>query len=530
MDRVARLDIASLPFVDTFGASFTADRATEHWTRSRSVDALFAYAEPTPVSEPRLLLHSPETAALLGFDEHSMRSEEFVSVLAGNRPLPGVRPYATNYGGHQFGSWAGQLGDGRAITIGEVSTPDNGVQTLQLKGAGPTPFSRGADGRAVLRSSMREFLCSEAMHHLGVPTTRALSLVATGETVIRDMFYDGNARPEPGAIVCRVSPTFLRFGHYQLLAARRDDQQLADLVDYTIRTWRPHLGTGSILAFFADVVDTTLSLVVHWTRIGFVHGVLNTDNMSILGLTIDYGPYGWLEPFDPMWTPNTTDATTRRYRFGAQAEIALWNLAQLANALLVLQPSVEPFQEILDEAVEQLPRRLDAMMANRLGWGAAATGDRALIDQLFTILASDEIDYTIFMRRLADVPTDPGADDRGLVDPVLPAWYQELNPGEGRERIVKWLRVWAQRCRRTGVSDPKRIETMNALNPCYVLRNYLAHQAIDDAQAGDLSTAETLLDVLRQPYVEQPGRERFAERRPEWARSRAGCSMLSCSS
>ncbi|MBG3852707.1 YdiU family protein, partial [Xanthomonas hortorum pv. carotae] len=231
----------------------------------------------------------------------------------------GMQPWAVNYGGHQFGHWAGQLGDGRAISLGEAIGVDGGRYELQLKGAGPTPYSRGADGRAVLRSSIREFLCSEAMHHLGVPTTRALSLVTTGDAVVRDMFYDGRPQREPGAIVCRVAPSFIRFGNFELPSARGDSALLRQWADFTIARDFPELkGAGENLyaAWFAQVCERTAVMVAHWMRVGFVHGVMNTDNMSILGLTIDYGPYGWVDDYDPDWTPNTTDAQGRRYRFG----------------------------------------------------------------------------------------------------------------------------------------------------------------------------------------------------------------------
>ena len=244
-------------------------------------------------------------------------------------------------GGHQFGHWAGQLGDGRAISLGEAVLADGQRRELQLKGAGPTPYSRSADGRAVLRSSIREFLCSEAMHHLGIPTTRALSLVGTGEGVVRDMFYDGHPEVEPGAIVCRVAPSFLRFGHFELPSQRGDTSLLQALADFCIARDFPHLrGRGEPLYadWFAEVCERTARLVAGWMRVGFVHGVLNTDNMSILGLAIDYGPYGWIDAYDPDWTPNTTDATGRRYRFGWQPRVANWNLGQLARALARRSP------------------------------------------------------------------------------------------------------------------------------------------------------------------------------------------------
>jgi uncharacterized protein YdiU (UPF0061 family) len=254
------------------------------------------------------------------------------------------------YGGHQFGQWAGQLGDGRAISLAEVDQSAPGQRwELQLKGAGPTPYSRRADGRAVLRSSLREFLCSEAMHHLGIPTTRALSLVTTGEPVVRDMFYDGHPQDEPGAIVCRVAPSFVRLGNFELFASRSEVETLRRLADYVMATHFPELGppssAESYAAWFAEVCRRTAIMIAHWMRVGFVHGVMNTDNLSILGLTIDYGPYGWLEPYDPVWTPNTTDAGGRRYCYANQPRIGLWNLSQFGHALRPLLETAEGIEQ-----------------------------------------------------------------------------------------------------------------------------------------------------------------------------------------
>lgn len=302
----------------TFDNRFLADlpgdpEAGNH--RRQVHGAAWSRVAPTPVAAPRLLAWSPEVAALLDLDEADVRDPRFTEVFAGNRLVDGMDPFAANYGGHQFGVWAGQLGDGRAISLGEVVNRRGERWELQLKGAGPTPYSRSADGRAVLRSSVREFLCSEAMHHLGVPTTRALSLVATGEAVVRDMFYDGNAAPEPGAVVCRVSPSFIRLGSFELPASRGDRALLERLVDFAIDRDFPHLvaahrsdPVARRAAWFAEVCERTAVTIAHWMRVGFVHGVMNTDNLSVLGLTIDYGPYGWLDDYDPDFTPNTTDA------------------------------------------------------------------------------------------------------------------------------------------------------------------------------------------------------------------------------
>src|SRR6185295_16824868 len=322
------VDLTHVAFDASFVRELQPDPVLDN--RSRQVpNASYTRVDPTPVATPKLLGWSRALGEYLGIEKPSGGAA--VEALAGNRVLPGMQPYAARYGGHQFGHWAGQLGDGRAITLGEIIATDGMRQELQLKGAGRTPYSRTADGRAVLRSSLREFVCSEAMHFLGVPTTRALSLVGTGEPVIRDMFYDGHPAPEAGAVICRVAPSFLRFGNFQIHAANNETELLKRLADYVIRNFYPGLEYAE---FFQELCRRTGLLMADWMRLGFVHGVMNTDNMSILGVTIDYGPYGWLEGYDPQWTPNTTDAQTRRYSYGNQPGIAQWNLARLAEALL----------------------------------------------------------------------------------------------------------------------------------------------------------------------------------------------------
>ena len=522
------LPLDRLKFDNRFTAELPAD-PDERNIRRQVASALFTRVSPTPVAAPRTLAWSPEVLDLLGLDREVAGTQDFADVFAGNRVPAGADPFATVYGGHQFGSWAGQLGDGRAIALGEVIDAAGGHQTLQLKGAGPTPYSRTADGRAVLRSSLREFLCSEAMHHLGIPTTRALSLVATGDEVVRDVLYDGHPAPEPGAVVCRVAPSFTRFGHFQLPAARGELDLLRRLVDFTIRSDFPDLDEGDVAGLFLEVCERTARLAVDWMRVGFVHGVLNTDNMSILGLTIDYGPYGWLESFDPHWTPNTTDASMRRYRFGAQPEIADWNLAQLANALVQLTEEVEPLQEALDRYASLYREGFRSMTAARLGWGAhRGEDDDVLAGELFSLLQRVEIDQVLFFRDLARVPVSADASDDELLEPLQDAWYDpDAVVGDVRAAYVSWLRAWGARAI---PDEARRRREMDARNPRFVLRNYLAQEAIDAAERGDMSLTWELLDVLRRPYDEQPGRERFSQRRPEWARTRVGCSMLSCSS
>ncbi|WP_414488112.1 protein adenylyltransferase SelO [Stenotrophomonas maltophilia] len=497
--------------------------------RRREVrEAAWSSVMPTPVAAPTLLAWSPEVAALLGIDVAEVSSGTFAQVFAGNALYPGMQPWAANYGGHQFGHWAGQLGDGRAISLGELVAPDGRHWELQLKGAGPTPYSRGADGRAVLRSSIREFLCSEAMHHLGVPTTRALSLVGTGEHVVRDMFYDGRPRAEPGAIVCRVSPSFLRFGSFELPASRGETSLLQQLVDACIARDFPELaGQGEALYgdWFAQIAVRTAEMIAHWMRVGFVHGVMNTDNLSVLGLTLDYGPYGWVEDFDPDWTPNTTDAQGRRYRFGTQPQVAYWNLGRLAQALSPLFADVAPLQAGLAayQATFAACTRRDA--AAKLGLAAADDADLQLYQRWQQLLQDGGMDMTLSWRALMRI--DPASPDPAALAEV---YYDRERQEAVQVPLRQWLQDYAARLRADPLPAAERLAKMGAANPLYVLRNWLAQEAIDRAEQGDMGGVHALQDVLRDPYTQRAGREHFASRRPGWADDRAGCSMLSCSS
>jgi len=538
-------DLAERVFGSRFVDALPGDADARNLPRP-APGACYSLVAPTPVARPRLLGWSDPLGAELGIARPAAADAAAVEVLSGNRLLEGMRPFAARYGGHQFGHWAGQLGDGRAITLGELLPEDSpgGGWELQLKGAGPTPYSRHADGRAVLRSSLREFLCSEAMHALGVPTTRALSLVATGEPVVRDMFYDGNPRPEPGAIVCRASPSFVRFGNFEIHAALGEDEPLRRLARYVLERHYPGCGPAgpdAWAAMFRDICERTAVTIAHWMRVGFVHGVMNTDNMSILGLTIDYGPYGWLEGYDPQWTPNTTDAQGRRYCYGNQPQIALWNLARLGGALLPLVGDREPLQEGLEHFRERFEVTHRAMLAAKLGVVALdREGDEALLDDLFGLLGATETDFTLFFRGLARVlPEGPAA---AQIEPLRDAFYDpQALEGSHAQRWLDWLQRWARRVREEAASsgagradlaqvDALRVERMNAANPVFVPRNYLAQLAIDAAEAGDPGVLERLLDTLRRPYELQPGRADLSAKRPEWARHRAGCSALSCSS
>lgn len=495
-------------------------------------NSCYSFVEPVKPPKPYLIAHSSEMAQKLGMSEEFALSPEFLKIMSGQAPLDDCKSYAMCYGGHQFGNWAGQLGDGRAINIGEVLDTDSNSQVLQLKGAGPTPYSRSGDGYAVLRSSVREFLCSEAMHHLGIPTTRALSLLGTGEDVMRDMFYNGNIQMEPGAIVCRVAPSFLRFGNYQLPASRNDKETLQKLVDFTMKNHFSHItkeGVDGILEMFAQVCETTGKMVVDWMRVGFVHGVMNTDNMSILGLTIDYGPYGWLEDYDPAWTPNTTDSGMRRYCYGAQPQIAQWNLCRFGDALLPLIGDVEPLQEILEQSSIDLGNRFSEMMCSKLALPASQSGEEELFSSLNELLQSEEIDQTLFYRSLANCPLDEKPEVN--FDHMKLAYYSpDKCSQESKTQLNDFVGQYRKRLDEYKVTPKEREESMNRVNPLYVLRNYLAQLAIDEATEGKYERILETLEVLRNPYTVQEGKEEFCAKRPEWARSRPGCSMLSCSS
>lgn len=523
------------PFQNSFADALRADPSRV--PEPRQVPGYhYSPTQPTAVRDPHLLAWSEELAAELGLSRPPERGPA-VEVLAGNRVLPSMRPFAARYGGHQFGNWAGQLGDGRAISLGELTAPDGRPWEIQLKGAGPTPYSRRADGRAVLRSSLREFLCSEAMHHLGVPTTRALSLVGTGELVVRDMFYSGNPQPEPGAVVARVAPSFVRFGNFQILTAHGEIEQLRELTDYVIGRFFPELGApgpDTYLRWFGEVARRTAVMVAHWMTVGFVHGVMNTDNMSILGLTIDYGPYGWLEPYQPGWTPNTTDFSSHRYAFGQQPRVALWNLMMLAQALMPLVEDVQALRPALDEYVQTFNDARRQLTRRKLGlreW--PGHDDAALLDGVQEALAAAEVDMTVFFRRLSQaVPallTRPAETDEAVEALLTAAAYPESS-AEGLQRLRQWLGDYLARLGQEPAAPEAIQAEMLQANPKYVLRNYLAAQAIEALEAGNREPLDRLFAVLKRPFDEQPEHDDLAAKRPEWARDKPGSATLSCSS
>jgi len=505
-----------------FVTSFPGDESGNPIPR-QTPGMLYSKVRPTPVKAPRLIGWSEALAADLGLVRPD--TPEDVGILAGNHLAPSMDPYAACYAGHQFGHWAGQLGDGRAITLGELEAGGR-IWELQLKGAGITPYSRSADGRAVLRSSVREYLMSEAMYHLRVPTTRALSLVETGEEVLRDMFYDGNPAFEPGAIVMRVAPCFLRFGNFEMPAARKEKENLTKLAEWTIARYFPHIkGADQVLQFFREVMQRTAFLMSEWMRVGFVHGVMNTDNMSILGLTIDYGPYSFVDDYDLNFTPNTTDLPGRRYAFGRQPAIGQWNLGCLAGALAPLLPDTKELVAILEEYPKVYWSAYYDMMAAKLGLDEVREEDIALITDWDKMLAALKPDMTLFYQRLAALPATGESD---MAARFHDSFYRALSAEEHRQLTGMLERYLARR--QTSTLPPEASAgRMKMNNPSFILRNYLLHQAIERLEKGDESMFLQLQEALKKPYDEghDPA---LTGKRPDWAGSKAGCSMLSCSS
>ena len=475
---------------------------------------------PTPLPAPYLVSLAPDAAALLGLDAATGALPDFVNIFAGNRVPGWADPIATVYSGHQFGVWAGQLGDGRAIRLAEAQTPA-GPWEIQIKGGGLTPYSRMADGRAVLRSSIREYLCSEAMAALGVPTTRALSIVGSDAPVRRESI-------ETAAVVTRLSPTFIRFGHFEHFAARDDVASLRQLADFVIDRFYPACRDDAqpYQALLREVSLRTADLIAHWQAVGFCHGVMNTDNMSILGLTIDYGPFGFLDAFDANHICNHSDSQGR-YAYSQQPQVAFWNLHCLAQALLPLwydrdagdtdeakeaakEAAIAQARAAIDVFRERYARAFFRHYRAKLGLRPPADGndapDEALFGSLFKLLHEQRVDYTIFWRNLSRVSAHGPEQDAPVRDLFL-----------DRAAWDAWAADYRARLRAEQSDDAARAAAMNRVNPKYVLRNHLAETAIRHAKDKDFSEVERLLKVLSRPYDDQPGAEDYAALPPDWA-------------
>ncbi|KAL3155471.1 hypothetical protein ABBQ38_011026 [Trebouxia sp. C0009 RCD-2024] len=519
--------LEDLQVSSSYTSELPGDDETEN--RLRQVHkAFWSPVSPTSTAtEPYLVAYSQEMAEELGLDPAEVTKSHFAEVFTGNAPIPGSHTptYAMRYGGHQFGSWAGQLGDGRVVNLGEIEGKTGQKWELQLKGAGKTPYSRMADGRAVMRSSIREFIGSEAMYHLGVPTSRALSVAGTGADVVRDMFYDGRIKAEPGAVVCRVAHSWIRFGSFQLPAALEEEgfaKQLADYVikhHYTAIQGKP----DPYLSLLQAVISRSAKLVAKWQAVGFVHGVLNTDNMSILGETIDYGPFGFLERFDPNFTPNTTDFSGRRYAYRNQPGVVQWNLMALATSF-VTEGLCE--KEAAEEALSHYSEHLNTLYTDNM---AAKLGllkyDKDVAVQLMTLMYEAKTDFTNTFRSLASVQAENESDE--LPGPLQQAVGQDL-PEEQQEHWKEWLKLYKSVLKSEGQSSEQRIQQQDSANPCYIPRNHLLQKAIEKAEDRDFSEVNRLMEILKQPYKEQKGCEAYTEPAP--VEVRMGVECLSCSS
>lgn len=455
---------------------------------------------PTPLPAPYLVAVSGPAAALVGLTPEQLADS--VDVLVGNAVPGRSLPLAAVYSGHQFGVWAGQLGDGRAILLGEVDTAA-GPMELQWKGAGLTPYSRMGDGRAVLRSSIREFLCSEAMHALGIPTSRALSVAGSDQGVMRETV-------ETSAVVVRMAPSFVRFGSFEHWFYRNKPDELKILADYVIDRFYPELRAedNPYVGLLREVSVRTAHMIAHWQAVGFMHGVMNTDNMSILGLTIDYGPFGFMEAFDPDHICNHTDQQGR-YSYTNQPQVGHWNCYALGQALLPLIGEVEAAQAALDVYQPAFAAKLDELLHAKLGLTRLeqyADADRGLFDAMFALMQANGVDFTLFFRRLGGLKAADAGGDEPLRDLFI-----------DRPAFDAWAIQYRERLQAEASDDGRRQLAMNKINPKYVLRNYLAQVAIEKAQNKDFSEVERLLAVLQRPYDEQPEHDHYAALPPDWA-------------
>ncbi|MCC7131446.1 MAG: YdiU family protein [Gemmatimonadales bacterium] len=475
---------------------------------ARLPPAYYEVVDPTALGDPYLVAFNPDAAALIDLDPAEAAEPEAPAYLSGSRRLPGAEPIAMLYAGHQFGVWVPQLGDGRAILLGEVIGARGDRWDLHLKGGGQTRFSRMGDGRAVLRSTIREYLASEAMHALGIPTTRALAITGSDDLVYREA-------PETAATLIRMAPSHVRFGTFQVFAARGQPERVAELADYLIRLHDADLAgePDRHRRWLERIVDRTADLMARWMAVGFAHGVMNTDNMSVLGLTLDYGPYGFLDEYDPGFICNHSDHEGR-YAFDRQPAIGLWNLARFAEALLELVPF-----DAANTALNRYPSRFEAtygsLIRAKLGLDTERADDTDLVAEMLGLMAANRVDYTRWFRTLAVVPSGAAAAPeslRGMVSDLA--------------RLDGWIVRYGARLAAEGRDDGARRGAMNRVNPKFVLRNYLAQQAIDRARLKDYGEIERLRSLLATPFDEHPGLEHYADPPPPWGRE----LVVSCSS
>ena len=482
--------------------------------------ALYAWVNPEAFEHPQLVLFNHKLSQKIGLGAYQ---ETDLPFLVGNNLPQNIRPYSTAYAGHQFGNWAGQLGDGRAIFAGE-NHHEGKYYEIQWKGAGATPYSRHADGRAVFRSSLREYLMSEAMHHLGIPTTRALSLSFTGEKVQRDLLYNGNPQMENGAVVMRVSESFLRFGHFEFAHLQRDKSLLKHLADFTIENYFSEIDGSKnekYALWFEKVTERTLQLIIEWMRVGFVHGVMNTDNMSIMGETIDYGPFSMLDEYDLNFTPNTTDLPARRYAFGRQGQIAQWNLWQLANALFPLIKDADFLQSTLEKFGENFVKKHDQMLASKFGLDTMLSTDEALFIHWQKLMTAQKLDHTLFFTTLESVIS---SDTPALLAHTSYLPDDQVDLGA----ILDFYNRYSNRLNKNTITKAMSIKMMKSHNPRFILRNYLLYDCIQKVETGDTQMLHQLIESLENPY--ESIHPKFEQKRPPHYDQVSGCSMLSCSS
>lgn len=505
------------PFTETFPGDFSGNpvqRATPK--------VLFSTIDPVGFDNPELIIFNDKLAEEIGLGKFEKQDTDF---LVGNHLPENIRTYATAYAGHQFGNWAGQLGDGRAILAGEIINESGEKNEIQWKGAGATPYSRHADGRAVLRSSLREYLMSEAMHHLGIPTTRGLSLCFTGENVVRDMMYSGNPQEEKGAVVVRTAESFLRFGHFELMSAQKEIETLQALADFTIENYFPEIfseGDQKYKDFFQTVCTKTADLMVEWFRVGFVHGVMNTDNMSVLGLTIDYGPFSMMDEYDLNFTPNTTDLPGRRYAFGKQGQVSQWNLWQLANSLFPLIKDEKFLEDTLNAYGNYFWEAHDTMLCKKFGFSELLKSDEEFFTNWQGLMQELQLDYTLFftllekINDLSNLKTDFQEISYGFLDEVK------------IKKLEDFLKNYRSRLESNTISKEESLDLMKRTNPKFLLRNYLLFECIEEINQGKRDMLDKLTRALKNPYEEIF--PEFSVKRPSGYDDISGCSMLSCSS
>lgn len=478
-------------------------------TYTRLPEDFYERVNPTPFGNPRLVSFNPDAAALIGLDPEEANKPEFLDYFSGKELLPGSEPIAMYYTGHQFGVYNPDIGDGRAILLGEVRNSAGEKRDLHLKGAGRTRYARVFDGRSVLRSAVREYLCSEAMHGLGIPTTRALTIVGSDERVERET-------SERGAMMLRIAETHVRFGSFEAFYYTGRNDHVRLLADYVIENHFPNLieGDDRYAAFLEEVTEKTAKLMALWQASGFTHGVMNTDNMSILGLTIDYGPFGFMEEYEPDYVPNHSDHFGR-YSYSNQPPVALWNLRKLAQSLSPLVAS-DKSEEILSGYKKCYKDSYLQIMRKKLGFKEAAAGDGDIVGRLLEILKGGRADYTNFFRRLSDFSKDnPDSNNR------ISSVFNDGSLFDG------WSDLYAERLRVEESNDRERKKEMDSVNPKYILRNYIAEQAIRKAvDENDYSEIERVHTLLRNPFAEQPEFDNYAEPAPAWARK----LIISCSS